>query len=58
MKLMEFWDRCLVPVFLEDGTHIDSDVLLSNQNREIHTFSICDGHIIVVLEDETDDQNT
>lgn len=55
MKLMEFWDRCLLPVFLQDGTHIDSDVLLANQNREIHTFSICDGHIIVVLEDETDD---
>lgn len=57
MKLMEFWTHCLVPVFFEDGTHIDSDVLLANQNREISNFSCCDGHIIVDLEEE-DDQNT
>lgn len=54
MKLMEFWDRCLAPVFFEDGTHIDSDVLLANQNREVKNFSICDGHIIVTLEEEDD----
>lgn len=55
MKLMEFWDRCLLPVFLEDGTYIDSDLLLANQNREVKNFSIRDGHISVMLEDEKDD---
>ena len=55
MKLMEFWDRCLLPVFLEDGTYISSALLLANENREIKNFSICDGHIIVTLEDEEDD---
>ena len=54
IKLMEFWDHCLIPVFLEDGTYIDTNVLLTNQNREIKNFSVCDGHIIVALEDEDD----
>ena len=57
MKLMEFWDRCLVPVFLEDGTHIDSDVMLANQDRNIDSFYSYNGRIFVVLEEE-DDQNT
>lgn len=55
MKLMEFWDRCLLPVFLEDGTYVGSDLLIANQNREIKHFSICDGHIIVKLEENDND---